>query len=105
MSLILVLQVLTIIVFLASVIFALNLYKGNFGISAPYFVMSCFLLLGGALLSQVDSLVSSISNSPGFVESLEILQILAGAFIIIGLYKIFEARFATESFSGFGGKK
>ena len=40
----------------------------------------------------------------GFLEASQILQIMSGLFLIVGLYKIFEARFATEAFSE-GAKK
>jgi hypothetical protein len=86
-----------ILVFVIAAIFALKLYRGNFGISSPYFVMASFLLLGASIFSRMD-LLQLVNASIGFLETSQILQIIAGIFLITGLYKISEARFATETF-------
>lgn len=89
-------NVLILVIFFFVVVLALSLYKGKFGISVPYFVMSSFILLGMVILEFLNKISPSILSLTVISEVVQILQIAAGIFLILGLYKIFESRFALD---------
>lgn len=92
--------IVTVVIFLIATILALKLYKGKFGIAVPYFVMASFLFLGMVVLGQMYVVYPSFAKSAELNLGIEVLPIVAGLFLTMGLYKIFETRFATEEYEG-----
>ncbi len=84
-----------------------KLYGGRFTSAIPYFLIGISLLLGMVIMDLVDLIYPALNStlSDAYPHGIQVLQLVATMFFIKTLYEIYQARFATEGFMSFGGKK
>lgn len=84
-----------------------KLYGGRFTSAIPYFLIGISLLLGMVIMDLVDLIYPALNSavSDAYPHGIQLLQLVATLFFIKTLYEIYQARFATEGFMSFGGKK
>ncbi len=75
-----------------------KLYGGRYTSSLPYFLASMSLFLGMVILDQVDLFFSELNSSSAYLYSIQALQLMAGVFLILALYQIYQLRYMTEGF-------
>lgn len=81
-----------------------KLYGGRFTAVLPYLLMAVMLLLGMQVLCLIGDFARTLGESALYLHGIQVLQLLAGFFLISALYQIYQVRFATEGFIG-GGLK
>lgn len=89
-------------VYLAATILGLStakkLYGGKFTSSLPYFIMAVFLFLSMAVLTQLDFIFPQLMGSDIFIQSIQVLQLLAGIFLLSALYNLYQSKFLSAGF-------
>lgn len=80
-----------------------KLYGGRFTAVLPYLLMAVVLLFGMQILDIIRDL-NPVIDTHLYLHGMQVLQLLAGFFLISALYQVYQVRFATEGFIG-GGLK
>jgi hypothetical protein len=79
-----------------------RLYGGKFTSVLPPLIASLALLLFIQILEFSFGYLTPYAETMEFVFGVQMLQILAGVFLINALYRLYQINFATSGF--FGGK-
>ena len=97
------------IIFIYASVLAFNISKkfsgGKFASAVPYLLLPLTMLAGMEILEVIGETTPKLFGSLYFSHSTQVLQLLAGFFLINFLYKIYQIRYSTEGFTMTEDKK
>lgn len=96
-------------VFLAASVMAFGIAKkfsgGRFASAVPYLLLPLTMLTGMESLEIIGETTPKLYGSLYFSHSIQILQLVAGFYLINFLYKVYQIKYSTEGFIAMENKK